>query len=380
MMADTEMQEQDVPSGTKGVVEEPSELEKDLNSIERPKSPVPEDTTHTLDSDVHLSDAPIANQIEANEEVGGQNSVDGRNGDVDQSEKKITSDGGQEETTLGESNPLKGDPSSPHVPEESVKKWKTWLLSDAEAREVDEAGAPQDQEAFIKEVEAFNKENFLEFKAPKFYGQPLNCLKLWRAVIKLGGYDVVTTSKLWRQVGESFHPPKTCTTVSWTFRIFYEKALLEYEKHLRQNGELNLPGSASLPSSGIEKEASSHQASGSGRTRRDAAARAMQGWHSQRLLGSGEVTEPIVKEKGLNSTPKQKNLKNIGVQKQKTTTGMDLVFSHESEKQLRKIIISCIFVLLMQDCFTMCNSIQSYPSKNPALSMFGRSQALFSGW
>jgi hypothetical protein len=191
MMADTEMQEQDVPSGTKGVVEEPSELEKDLNSIERPKSPVPEDTTHTLDSDVHLSDAPIANQIEANEEVGGQNSVDGRNGDVDQSEKKITSDGGQEETTLGESNPLKGDPSSPHVPEESVKKWKTWLLSDAEAREVDEAGAPQDQEAFIKEVEAFNKENFLEFKAPKFYGQPLNCLKLWRAVIKLGGYDVV---------------------------------------------------------------------------------------------------------------------------------------------------------------------------------------------
>jgi hypothetical protein len=106
----------------------------------------------------------------------------------------------------------------------------------------------------------------------------------------------------------------------------------------------------------------------------------MQGWHSQRLLGSGEVTEPIVKEKGLNSTPKQKNLKNIGVQKQKTTTGMDLVFSHESEKQLRKIIISCIFVLLMQDCFTMCNSIQSYPSKNPALSMFGRSQALFSGW
>jgi hypothetical protein len=46
-----------------------------------------------------------------------------------------------------------------------------------QAREVDEAGAPQDQEAFIKEVEAFNKENFLEFKAPKFYGQPLNCLK-----------------------------------------------------------------------------------------------------------------------------------------------------------------------------------------------------------
>lgn len=39
----------------------------------------------------------------------------------------------------------------------------------------------------------------------------------------------------------------------------------------------------------------SSQASGSGRARRDAAARAMQGWHSQRLLGSGEVGDPVIK-------------------------------------------------------------------------------------
>ncbi|CAA7013538.1 unnamed protein product [Microthlaspi erraticum] len=333
-MADTEMQEQDVPSSgadTAPVVTEsvdhqpepePAEPVKDQIPSEKPQSPVaPEDKTLTLESDVHLSDAPIANEEECV-----QNSV----GDVDQSEKKITSDGGQEEITLEESAPLKvGEPSTPSVADESVKKWKTWLLSDSEAREVDEAGTPEDQEGFIREVESFHKENLLEFKAPKFYGQPLNCLKLWRAVIKLGGYDVVTTSKLWRQVGESFHPPKTCTTVSWTFRIFYEKALLEYEKHLRQNGELNLPG-ALVPSSGLEKEASSHQGSvGSGRARRDAAARAMQGWHAQRL----EVTEPNVKDKGLNSTPKQKNLKSVGVQKQKTPTGMDLALSHETDKQ-----------------------------------------------
>lgn len=135
LMADTEMQEQDVLSGvdTKAVEEEErSEPEKDQNSIERPKSPVPQDKTLTLESDVHLSDAPITNQTEANEEVGGQNNVDGKNGDVDQSEKKITSDVGQEETHLGESTSLKGEPSSPHVVEESVKKWKTWLLSDSE--------------------------------------------------------------------------------------------------------------------------------------------------------------------------------------------------------------------------------------------------------
>lgn len=38
-----------------------------------------------------------------------------------------------------------------------------------------------------------------------------------------------------------------------------------------------------------------NQGSGSGRARRDAAARAMQGWHSQRLLGNGEVSDPIIK-------------------------------------------------------------------------------------
>lgn len=38
-----------------------------------------------------------------------------------------------------------------------------------------------------------------------------------------------------------------------------------------------------------------YQSSGSGRARRDAAARAMQGWHAQRLLGYGEVAEPVIK-------------------------------------------------------------------------------------
>ncbi|CAH8305936.1 unnamed protein product [Eruca vesicaria subsp. sativa] len=71
-MADTEMQEQHVPSpatDTKSVEEEPKE-----KAAKEPKSHVPlEDKTRTLDSDLHLPDA--------NEEKGVQESV------VDQSEK-----------------------------------------------------------------------------------------------------------------------------------------------------------------------------------------------------------------------------------------------------------------------------------------------------
>ncbi|EXB95103.1 AT-rich interactive domain-containing protein 3 [Morus notabilis] len=153
-----------------------------------------------------------------------------------------------------------------------------------------ESGAEEDQSNFMKELELFFKERSLEFKPPKFYGEGLNCLKLWRAVTRLGGYDKVTSCKLWRQVGESFKPPKTCTTVSWTFRGFYEKALLDYERHKTRGGELSVPVSSHAEPSNVDT-----QASGSGRARRDAAARAMQGWHSQRLLGNGEVSDPIIK-------------------------------------------------------------------------------------
>ncbi|KAK7351835.1 hypothetical protein VNO77_11565 [Canavalia gladiata] len=213
---------------------------------------------------------------------------------------------------------------TPKPKEKNVREMKN-VLNDTEVTDYDESGTALDREAFMKELENFYRERSLEFKPPKFYGEPLNCLKLWRAVIRLGGYDVVTGSKLWRQVGESFHPPKTCTTVSWTFRIFYEKALLEYEKHKREIGELQLPVGSFHQSSSVEKETVAYQASGSGRARRDAAARAMQGWHAQRLLGYGEVAEPVIKDKNFSSTPRrEKNLKSIGViSKQRTPSGLE---------------------------------------------------------
>ncbi|XP_010498534.1 PREDICTED: AT-rich interactive domain-containing protein 6-like isoform X3 [Camelina sativa] len=312
-MADTEMHEQDAYFGEEADLVDTQYIEED--PLETGNYQNPSETPQPLLLGVPLeSDAHLANG-------GGQVNGHGVNGDVgvvDRSERKTR-----------KMHML----SPPKTEDENAKKRKSWLLSDSEALGTDEAGTPQEQLMFLRELETFHKEHFLDFKAPKFYGQPLNTLKLFRAVTKLGGYEVVTTSKLWRQVGESFHPPKTCTTVSYTFRVFYEKALLEYEKYLRKNGELNLPGPTLILSSNSEKEASSYHGSGSGRARRDSAARAMQGWHAQRLGGSGEFTAPTVKDKGLNSTPKHKKLKSIGMEKHKTLTSMDLVVSNEADKQ-----------------------------------------------
>ncbi|KAH0705168.1 hypothetical protein KY290_009864 [Solanum tuberosum] len=47
---------------------------------------------------------------------------------------------------------------------------------------------------------------------------------------------------------------KTCTTISWTFRSFYEKLLLQYERHRTQNGELQLPIAPPPGSSGVDNE------------------------------------------------------------------------------------------------------------------------------
>ncbi|KAL5820952.1 hypothetical protein ACOSQ3_022834 [Xanthoceras sorbifolium] len=182
-----------------------------------------------------------------------------------------------------------------------------------------ESGTEEEQSAFMKELENFFRESSMEFKPPKFYGEGLNCLKLWRAVTRLGGYDKVTSCKLWRQVGESFKPPKTCTTVSWTFRGFYEKALLDYERHRTSGGELSLTIASHSEPMNIN-----NQASGSGRARRDAAARAMQGWHSQRVLGNGEVSDPIIKDKNsLSLQKREKQLKSLGLLKRKKPPYME---------------------------------------------------------
>ncbi|KAH0773649.1 hypothetical protein KY290_010786 [Solanum tuberosum] len=55
----------------------------------------------------------------------------------------------------------------------------------------DDEGSPKDQSAFIGKLGTFYWEKAMEFKLPKFYGHPLNFLKLWRSVIRLGDYDRV---------------------------------------------------------------------------------------------------------------------------------------------------------------------------------------------
>ncbi|KAL6971277.1 hypothetical protein U1Q18_030956 [Sarracenia purpurea var. burkii] len=64
--------------------------------------------------------------------------------------------------------------SNAKVEDDSKETSKSWL---SKIEEDDESGTPKDQAAFMKELESFYKERAMEFKPPRFYGQPLNCLK-----------------------------------------------------------------------------------------------------------------------------------------------------------------------------------------------------------
>ncbi|XP_062220106.1 AT-rich interactive domain-containing protein 5-like [Phragmites australis] len=194
----------------------------------------------------------------------------------------------------------------------------------------DDSGSEEEQGAFMAELERFHREHSLEFKPPKFYGKGLNCLKLWRQVAHLGGHEQVTVCKLWRQVGETFRPPKTCTTVSWSFRIFYEKALLEYEKHKVRTGQLQIPPPALPQPGGTDREMVVNQSS-SARVRRDAAARAMQGWHAHHLFANGTYGDHISKDK--DTVPlscRDKNLKSFGVLKRKKASSPE--YTHKPSR------------------------------------------------
>ncbi|KAM7482832.1 hypothetical protein LguiB_007415 [Lonicera macranthoides] len=265
--------------------------------------------------------------------------------------------------------------------EVDVKTNSRSFLLEPDADFADEAGTEEEQVEFMKELETFHKERCLEFKPPKFYGEPLNCLKLWRSVVRLGGYEQVTSCKLWRQVGESFKPPNLLILVyvagKWLIGVVlwfdWVIALLEYEKHKMRCGELPFTDVASTEPASAGNQACLNQASGSGRARRDAAARAMQGWHSQRLLGNGEVGDPIIKDKNPTSMPKrEKQLKSIGLLKRKKPSPVERAVKvarmKASSPQLRYLVVyNCestwyklskqYFALESHNCF--CNRLET---------------------
>uniref|UniRef100_A0A7N0UTP4 ARID domain-containing protein n=1 Tax=Kalanchoe fedtschenkoi TaxID=63787 RepID=A0A7N0UTP4_KALFE len=145
---------------------------------------------------------------------------------------------------------------------------------------VGESNIEEERAAFMTELERFYNRGGLKLKIPKFYGQPLDYLKLWNAVNQLGGYDQVCRDRLWRQVGDTFNPPTSCTNAGWTLRKHYDKVLLEYEEHRTKTAKLNFAKENQLILATVN-EPNHHETSCPGGERRGATAHATEVFNSE---------------------------------------------------------------------------------------------------
>ncbi|KAG5571937.1 hypothetical protein H5410_061703 [Solanum commersonii] len=170
------------------------------------------------------------------------------------------------------------NPSTANAGEHSGEAYENIFAVMADCE--DDEGSLKDQATFLVKLGRFYREKAMKFKPPKFYGHHLNFLKLWRSMIRLGGYDPI---------------------------------LLQYKRDRTQNRELQLPIALPPGFLGVDNEGSGYQISTSGRAVRDSDARCRLGWKEQHLLGYGEVAEPIVKDTSAYNTPKHaKSIKTSG--------------------------------------------------------------------
>ena len=90
---------------------------------------------------------------------------------------------------------------------------------------------------FRDEVISFQKK-FMgndNFKVPSIGGRELDLCKFFKAVILRGGYQRVSSFKLWKEIVNEFEIPPSCTSASFTLRNNYNRCLLQFEMSFYRN-------------------------------------------------------------------------------------------------------------------------------------------------
>ncbi|KAJ0067474.1 hypothetical protein NL108_007939, partial [Boleophthalmus pectinirostris] len=68
-----------------------------------------------------------------------------------------------------------------------------------------------------------------------------NLWMIYKAVEKLGGYDSVTTKRLWKRVYDELGGSPGSTSAATCTRKHYERLVLPYERHLKGEEDKPLP-------------------------------------------------------------------------------------------------------------------------------------------
>lgn len=121
----------------------------------------------------------------------------------------------------------------PYVIDRAAFRFKTRIQSVHELQD-----RPDTQEAadlFQEEFEAFLQSTGRPVKkAPVFGGTPIDLSRLYKAVLRRGGYELVTQNKSWRDVGRILQLEDKSNNAAYTLRQVYQKHLLAFEEYDRE--------------------------------------------------------------------------------------------------------------------------------------------------
>jgi hypothetical protein len=145
---------------------EEAEMKDDTRENEEPETKVDTQGNETAEMEVDKA---------GNGDGHTEAKVDGDNGSSLKEESDIGGDNKQDAN--GEDQPMSAPPGEVGDQNLSDKVSNSSFMFDYTSGG-DDSGTEEEQAEFIKELERFYTTKLMEFKAPKFYGEGLNCLKL----------------------------------------------------------------------------------------------------------------------------------------------------------------------------------------------------------
>ncbi|AWP06814.1 putative AT-rich interactive domain-containing protein 5A [Scophthalmus maximus] len=101
---------------------------------------------------------------------------------------------------------------------------------------------PMEEKAFVSSLHAFMKGKGSPIeRIPHLGFKQINLWRIYKAVEKRGGYDVVTAQRLWKKVYDELGGSPGSTSAATCTRRHYERLVLPFERHIKGEEDKPLP-------------------------------------------------------------------------------------------------------------------------------------------
>ncbi|KAF5880831.1 AT-rich interactive domain-containing protein 5A-like, partial [Clarias magur] len=129
-------------------------------------------------------------------------------------------------------------------PSIQVREMSSSELTNGSAQESKPGQSESEERTFVVNLYQFMKERGTPIeRIPHLGFKQINLWKIYNAVELLGGYESVTTRRLWKNVYDELGGSPGSTSAATCTRRHYERLVLPYERHRRGEEDKPLPPS-----------------------------------------------------------------------------------------------------------------------------------------